>query len=161
YLRVLYSAVGQPHDPATGLPIHRQTAQQIVDQILAYPVETKIILLAPLLQNEKGEFRDVIEKVKREGFVRIRGDGKVLELGMPEPIRMNKSERHRIEAVVDRLVVREGVRTRLADSIETALKWGSNKVLVLRETRSGETRGRSASEKRGAAEAGEWETIRY
>ena len=90
YLRVLFSAVGQPHDPVTGQPIFRQTAQQIVDQILAYPAETKIILLAPLVQNERGEFRDVIEKVKREGFVRIRIDGEIVELGRPEPIRLKE-----------------------------------------------------------------------
>ena len=81
YLRVLFSAVGQPHDPVTGQPIFRQTAQQIVDQILAYPEETKIILLAPLVRNAVGEFRDVIEKTKREGFVRIRVDGEIIELG--------------------------------------------------------------------------------
>ena len=133
YLRVLFSAVGQPHDPLTGQPIFRQTAQQIVDQILAYPAETKIILLAPLVRNESGEFRDVIEKAKREGFVRIRVDGEIIELGRPEPIRLKKGERHTIEAVVDRLVVRDGIRTRLADSVETALKWGSNRIVVLRE----------------------------
>src|SRR5215208_1216038 len=133
YLRVLYSAVGQPHDPATGEAIHRQTTQQIVDQILAYEPESKIILLAPLVQNETGEFRDVIEKVKREGFVRIRVDGEILELGQPEPIRLKKTRRHTIEAVVDRLVVREGIRTRLADSVETALKWGGNRIVVLRQ----------------------------
>jgi len=132
YLRVLFSAVGQPHDPTTGQPIHRQTPQQIVDQIVAYPTETKIILLAPLLENQKGEFRDVIEKVRREGFVRIRIDGEIVELGKPEPIRLKKIERHTIEAVVDRLIVREGVRTRLADSVETALKWGGNRIVVLR-----------------------------
>ncbi len=124
YLRVLFSAVGQPHDPVTGQAIHRQTPQQIVDQILAFPAETKIILLAPLVQNQKGEFRDVIEKAKREGFVRVRIDGEIVELGRPEPIRMKKTEEHTIEAVVDRLVIREGVRTRLADSVETALRWG-------------------------------------
>ena len=144
YLRVLFSAVGQPHDPVTGQAIHRQTPQQIVDQILAYPAETKIILLAPLVQNEKGEFRDVIEKVRREGFVRIRIDGEIAELGKPEPIRLKKTERHTIEAVVDRLVVREGVRTRLADSVETALKWGGNRIVVLRS---------QAEEK--------WKTVRY
>ena len=132
YLRVLFSAVGQPHDPTTGQPIFRQTAQQIVDQILTYPAETKIILLAPLVRNEVGEFRDVIEKTKREGFVRIRVDGEIVELGRPEPIRLKKGQRHTIEAVVDRLVVREGIRTRLADSVETALKWGDNRLLVLR-----------------------------
>ena len=113
YLRVLFSAVGQPHDPLTGRPIFRQTAQQIVDQILAYPAETKIILLAPLVRNESGEFRDVIEKTKREGFVRIRVDGEIIELGRPEPIRLKKGERHTIEAVVDRLIIRDGMRTRL------------------------------------------------
>src|SRR6476469_1719700 len=132
YLRVLYSAVGQPHDPVTGQAIHRQTPQQIVDQILAFAPETKIILLAPLIQNQKGEFRDVIEKAKREGFVRIRIDGEIVELGKPEPIRMKKAEKHTIEAVVDRLVIREGVRTRLADSVETALRWGGNRIVVLR-----------------------------
>ena len=132
YLRVLFSAVGQPHDPLTGQPIFRQSAQQIVDQILGYPEETKIILLAPLVRNESGEFRDVIEKTKREGFVRIRVDGEIVELGRPEPIRLKKGERHTIEAVVDRLVIREGIRTRLADSVETALKWGTNRLVVLR-----------------------------
>ncbi|MEP6685718.1 MAG: excinuclease ABC subunit UvrA, partial [Verrucomicrobiota bacterium] len=133
YLRVLFSAIGQPHDPTTGQPIFRQTPQQIVDQILAYEPETKIILLAPLVQNQTGEFRDVIEKAKREGFVRVRIDGEITELAGPEPIRLKKTNRHTIEAVVDRLVIREGIRTRLADSVETALKWGRNRLVVLRE----------------------------
>jgi excinuclease ABC subunit A len=147
YLRVLFSAVGQPHDPVTGQAIHRQTPQQIVDQILSFPAETKIILLAPLVHNQKGEFRDVVEKVKREGFVRIRIDGEIVELGRPEPIRLKKTERHTIEAVVDRLVVRDGVRTRLADSVETALKWGGNRIVVLRQS--------------DIAPSGEWEELRY
>jgi excinuclease ABC subunit A len=152
YLRVLFSAVGQPHDPTTGQPIHRQTPQQIVDQILAYPNETRIILLAPLLQDQKGEFRDVIEKVRREGFVRIRIDGEIVELGKPEPIRLKKTDRHTIEAVVDRLIIREGVRTRLADSVETALKWGDNRIVVLR----------SEERETPKAQQGEkWETALY
>ncbi len=133
YLRVLFSAVGQPHDPVTGRPIFRQSPQQIVDQILAYPEETRIILLAPLVRNEVGEFRDVIEKTRREGFVRIRVDGEIIELARPEPIRLKKGERHTIEAVVDRLVIRDGLRPRLADSVETALKWGANKIVVLHD----------------------------
>ncbi len=133
YLRVLFSAIGQPHDPATGLPVFRQTPQQIVDKILAYPPETKIILLAPLVRDQAGEFRDVIEKAKREGFVRVRVDGEIIELSRPEPIRLKKNERHTIEAVVDRLVVRDGIRVRLTDSIETALKWGGSQVVVLRQ----------------------------
>src|SRR5439155_7718435 len=168
YLRVLFSAVGQPHDPATGQPVFRQTPQQIVDQILAYEPETKIILLAPLVQNQIGEFRDVIEKAKREGFVRVRIDGEIVELGGAEPIRLKKSERHTIEAVVDRLVVREGIRLRLTDSVETALKWGSSRMVVLRQPS-----GDGVTEKRSNAEAntpalqhsntpkGTWEEARY
>ena len=134
YLRVLFSAIGQPHDPLTGRPLHRQTPQQIVDQILSCEPESKIIVLAPLIQNQAGEFRDVIEKIKREGFVRVRIDGEITELGRPEPIRLKKNERHTIEAVVDRLVVRDGIRVRLTDSIETALKWGGNRMVVLTQT---------------------------
>jgi excinuclease ABC subunit A len=157
YLRVLFSAVGQPHDPVTGQAIHRQTPQQIVDQILAFPAETKIILLAPLIQNQKGEFRDVIEKAKREGFVRIRIDGEIVELGRPEPIRLKKTEKHAIEAVVDRLVVREGVRSRLADSVETALRWGGNRIVVLKS----EHKTANAERPTPNSESEEWETVRY
>src|SRR5216110_3089526 len=131
YLRVLFSAVGQPHDPTTGKPVHRQTPQQIVDQILAYEPNSKIIVLAPLVQNQSGEFRDVFERLKREGFVRVRIDGEIVELDRPEPVRLKKNERHTIEAVVDRLIVREGIRIRLTDSVETALKWGGNKIAIL------------------------------
>src|SRR5204863_4662289 len=134
YLRVLFSAVGQPHDPLTGRPLSRQTPQQIVDQILGYEPETKVIVLAPLIHDQPGEFRDVIEKTKREGFVRVRIDGQIAELDRPEPIRLKKNEPHKIEAVVDRLVVRDGIRSRLTDSIETALKWGRNRMVVLKQT---------------------------
>ncbi len=137
YLRVLFSAIGQPHDPATGKPVYRQTPQQIVDQILAYEPNSKIIVLAPLVQNQVGEFRDVIERLKREGFVRARIDREIVELDRPEPVRLKKGERHTIEAVVDRLVVRDGIRVRLTDSVETALKWGGNKIMVLRERAEG------------------------
>src|SRR4026208_2557846 len=133
YLRVLFSAVGQPSAPLAGQPLSRQTPQQIVDQILAYESESKIILLAPLIENQPGEFRDIIEKVRREGFVRARIDGQLVELDRSDRIRLNKDKRHTIEAVVDRLVVRDGIRIRLTDSIETALKWGGNRVGVLRQ----------------------------
>jgi excinuclease ABC subunit A len=133
YLRVLFSAVGQPHDPLTGHPLGRQTPQQIVDQILSYEPGTRIVVLAPLIENQGGEFRDVIEKMKREGFIRARIDGQIAEFDRPEPIRLKKNERHTIEAVVDRLVVRDGLRVRLTDSIEIALKWGRNRVIVLKQ----------------------------
>jgi excinuclease ABC subunit A len=167
YLRVLFSAIGQPHDPLTGKPIFRQTPQQIVDQILAYDVGTKIILLAPLVQNQVGEFRDVIEKAKREGFVRVRIDGEIVELSQPEPIRLKKNQRHTIEAVVDRLVLREGIRVRLADSIETALRWGGNRIVVLRETLNAQPASAVDGLRRGErstpnAQSGEnWDELRY
>ncbi|MGB8805988.1 MAG: excinuclease ABC subunit UvrA [Chthoniobacterales bacterium] len=159
YLRVLFSAVGQPHDPVTGKPLVRQTPQQIVDQILDYPPETKIVVLAPIVVNERGEFRDVIEKLRREGFVRARVDGEIIEFGRPEPIRLKKTESHTIEAVVDRLIIRDGVRVRLADSIDTALKWGGNRVVVLRQQRDGVTEQRSNYRSNTAAAA--WEADRY
>jgi excinuclease ABC subunit A len=133
YLRVLFAVVGQPHDPATGEKIFKQTPQQIVDQILAYPEETRILIIAPIIRHEPGEFRDVLEKIKREGFVRVRIDGEVLELARPEPIRLTKTKHHTIEIVVDRLVIREGIRTRLADSVDTGLMWGKSRIVVSRQ----------------------------
>ena len=133
YLRVLFAVVGQPHDPVTGDKIFKQTPQQIVDQILAYPEETRVLVIAPMIRKEAGEFRDVLEKIKREGFVRVRIDGTIVELARPEPIRLAKSQRHTIEIVVDRLVIRDGVRTRLADSVDTGLTWGKNRIIVSRQ----------------------------
>jgi excinuclease ABC subunit A len=161
YLRVLFSAVGQPHDPVTGKALVRQTPQQIVDQILAYPPETKIVVLAPIVENERGEFRDVIEKLRREGFVRARIDGEILELGRPEPIRLKKTESHTIEAVVDRLIVRDGVRVRLADSIDTALGWGGNRVVVLRGVEGAAPSVAGAVDATARVPPKKWEVRRY
>ena len=155
YLRVLFSAVGQPHDPLTGQTLSRQTPQQIVDQILAYEAGSKIIVVAPLIENQPGEFRDVIEKLKREGFVRARIDGQLMELDRAEPIRLNKNRRHTIEAVIDRLVIREGIRVRLTDSIETALKLGGNRVVVLREISA------DAQHPQSNIRSEQWEELRY
>jgi excinuclease ABC subunit A len=157
YLRLLFSAVGQPHDPLTGQPLKRQTVQQIVDQILAYEPGSKIVVLAPLIEDEPGEFRDVIEKIKREGFVRVRIDGDIIELDRSERIRLKKNERHTIEAVIDRLVVHGGIRVRLTDSIETALKWGGNKLSILRSTQKTS----SAQPPTSKIEWEEWEKLSY
>ncbi len=138
YLRLLYASVGQPHDPATGAPVFKLSAQEIVDQILALPAESRIVVLAPVIQKEVGEFRDVLEKLKREGFVRARVDGQILDLGSPQPVKLSKAAAHVIEAVVDRLVIREGVRARLADSVDTALKWGGTELKILRRVGSGD-----------------------
>jgi excinuclease ABC subunit A len=160
--------VGQPHDPLTGRPLSRQTPQQIVDQILGYQAGSKIIVVAPLIENQPGEFRDVIEKLKREGFVRARIDGQLMELDRPEPIRLNKNRRHTIEAVIDRLVIREGIRVRLTDSIETALKLGGNRVVVLRERQGDGVKEKSSNEQRNTPilhhsipPAAAWEELRY
>ncbi len=128
YLRILYSALGVPHDPETGEVVRRQTAQEITDAIMAFPPESKVVLLAPVVRGETGEFRDIIEKLRREGFVRARIDGEITDLGGDAKIRMDKKRRHRIEAVVDRLVLKPGLRQRLADSVETALRWGEGQI---------------------------------
>ncbi len=164
YLRVLFSAVGQPHDPLTGRPLSRQTPQQIVDQVLAYEPGSKIIVLAPLVENQPGEFRDVIEKIRREGFVRARIDDQITELDRPKPIRLNKNNRHTIEAVVDRLVMRDGIRVRLTDSIETALKWGGNKLSILRstqKTRNAQLRSIASRHPTSNVDSEEWQELRY
>jgi excinuclease ABC subunit A len=132
YLRLLFAAVGRPHDPKTGEPVVRQTPQQIADAILAWPEGTKMMILAPLVQSQTGEFRDVIEKARREGFVRLRIDGEIAELSSPVLPKLAKTAKHTIEAVVDRLTVREEIRPRLSDSIETALRWGEGKITVTR-----------------------------
>ena len=137
YLRLLYASVGQPHDPATGTPLKRQTTQGIVDEVMRFEPNSRLMLLAPLIKEQTGEFRDVLEKARREGFVRVRVDGKIVELDGPEPTRLAKTKAHVIEAVVDRLVLRDGVRGRLADSVETALRWGKSQLVVLHQTADG------------------------
>jgi excinuclease ABC subunit A len=142
YLRLLYSSVGVPHDPNTGERIFKLSAQQIVDRVLELPVDSRIVLLAPIVHGEIGEFRDVFEKLKREGFVRARVDGEMVELSGQQPlVKLPRGQEHVIEAVVDRLVIKDGLRQRLADSVDTALRWGGNKLTVLlRADHAGEER---------------------
>lgn len=134
YLRLLFASVGQPHDPVSGLPIQRLTAQQIVDRILALPAESRLVLLAPLVASEEGAFRDVLEKLKRDGFLRVRVDGEILEIGGQTPVtKLSSGRPHSIEVVVDRIILKDGVRPRLAESVDLALKLGRNRLLVLRQ----------------------------
>ena len=134
YLRLLYAHVGQAHCPDTGEPIVAQTTSDIVDKILALPERTKVMLLAPVVRGQKGEFRDVIERLQREGFVRARVDGELVELTDPNlRVRLDAKQAHTIEAVVDRLVMEEKVRVRLQDSVETAIRWGQGIVVTLHE----------------------------
>ncbi|MGH7950632.1 MAG: excinuclease ABC subunit UvrA [Limisphaerales bacterium] len=134
YLRLLYAHIGQAHCPETGVPISTQSTSDIVDKILALPPKTKVMLLAPVVRRQKGEFRDVLERLAREGFVRARVDGEFIELGdTNRPIKLDKKKFHNIEAVVDRLVIDDKIRVRLGDSVETALRWGDGILLALHQ----------------------------
>jgi excinuclease ABC subunit A len=119
YLRLLYARVGIPYSPATGLPIESQTVSQMVDRIMALPEGTRLYLLAPMVRGRKGEYRKEIQDLQKRGFQRVKVDGKLYEIG--EVPALNKKLKHDIEVVVDRIVVRDGIQTRLADSLETAL----------------------------------------
>jgi excinuclease ABC subunit A len=120
YLRLLWARTGTPHCPTCGRPVRRQSATQIVDQILVWPEGTRIEVLAPLVRGRKGEFRDMFADARKKGFVRIRVDGELFDL--EKPPKLNRHQNHDISLVVDRLVVRESDRSRLADSVETALR---------------------------------------
>ena len=133
YLRLLYAHIGQPHCPESGVPITRQTTSEVVDKILAMPPKTRVMLLSPIVRGQKGEFRDVLERMAREGFVRARVDGKFYELASPVHIKLEAKQAHHIEVIVDRLVIDDKIRIRLGDSVETALKWGEGTLLVLHQ----------------------------
>ncbi len=130
YLRLLWARTGTPHCPNDGSPIERQTASQIAEHVLGWPDGTKIEVLAPLVRGRKGEFRDVFEDAKKQGFVRVRVDGTVYDLGAVP--KLNRRQNHDIAVVVDRLTVRAADRGRLSDSIETALKAAEGLVEVVR-----------------------------
>jgi excinuclease ABC subunit A len=130
YLRLLWARVGVPHCPNDGSPVSRQSAAQIVDTVLGWPEETRIEVLAPLVRGRKGEFRDLLDDVRKRGFVRVRIDGQTYDLGSVPAL--NRRQNHDIAIVVDRLVVRAADRSRLNDSIETALKTADGLVEVVR-----------------------------
>ena len=133
FLRLLFAHIGQPHCPDSGLPISQKTTSDIVDEILALPSGSRVMLLAPVIVNQKGEFRDVLNRLGREGFVRARIDGELLELTGNTRIRLDPEQEHQIEVVVDRLVIDEKIRVRLSDSTETSLKWGHGVLIVLHQ----------------------------
>jgi excinuclease ABC subunit A len=134
HLRLLYAHIGQAHCPDTGVPIVSQSTSDIVDKILALPPKTRVMLLAPVVRRQKGEFRDVIERLAREGFVRARVDGEFAELEADKHLKLDKKKFHNIEAVVDRLVIDEKIRVRLSDSVETALRWGDGVMFALHQS---------------------------
>ena len=130
YLRLLYGSVGLAHCPSCGKPVQKQSAEQIVDLLLASPAGTKLVLLAPMVRGRKGRHEEVFDAIRRQGFVRVRVDGVMAALDDAPALDKNKA--HTIEAVVDRLVVGDSIRARLTDSVELALKQGEGVLRVLR-----------------------------
>ena len=130
YLRVLFARVGVQRCPKCGREISGQSSQQMVDRILTFPDKTKLLILAPIIKGRKGEHVEVMKDIRKNGLIRIRLDGKIVEIGDRIPD-LNKKVKHTIEAVVDRLVIRDGIRSRLSDSVETALRLGSGVLIVV------------------------------
>ena len=156
HLRLLYAHIGQAHCPETGVPISTQSTTDIVDKILALPPRSRVMILAPVVRRQKGEFRDVFERLAREGFVRARVDGQIVELGENVArVKLDKKKFHNLEAIVDRLVIEDKIRVRLGDSVETALRWGEGVIFTLHQTPDESKSGKSASPAVAAA-AGEW-----
>ena len=128
YLRLMYARIGTPHCPKCGKPIRQQTVDQIVDQILALPERTKLMILAPVVRGRKGEFVKMLEDMGKQGYVRARIDGELCELS--EPPKLDKNKKHTVEIVIDRLVVRPDIQQRLTDSLETAMKLAEGLVIA-------------------------------
>jgi len=132
YFRLMFANIGKPHCPKCGKPITKQSAEQIVDQIMAKPEGTKVMLLAPKIQGRKGEHEEVFESLRKQGFIRVRVNGEFHEL--EKPPKLDKKKKHTVELVVDRLVIADKIRMRLNDSVETSLRQGDGVMLVLIET---------------------------
>ncbi|HSC33516.1 MAG TPA: excinuclease ABC subunit UvrA [Gemmatimonadaceae bacterium] len=152
YLRLLYARAGTPHCPNCGRAVERQSATQIADTILTWPANTRIEVLAPLVRGRKGEFRDLLESARKQGFVRAMIDGKPVELASPP--KLAKTQNHSISVIVDRLMVREEDRGRLTDSLETALKLADGLVEVARHGGEGSAASQIFSERYGCPECG-------
>jgi len=128
YLRLLFARVGHPHCYNCGREIRSQTPQEMVDQLLALPEGSRLIIIAPLVKGRKGEYRKLLDQLRGEGFVRVKIDGEIRDLG--EEIILDKEKRHDIDLVVDRILMREGVKNRITESIELALRYGDGVVRV-------------------------------
>ena len=128
YLRLLWARIGIPHCPVCGREITQQTVDQIVDKLMEFPERTKIQVLAPIARGKKGEFVKEINDIRKQGFVRCRIDGEVVDL--QDEIKLSKTKKHNIEVVVDRLVIKDGIQSRLTDSVETATKIGNGLLIV-------------------------------
>ena len=128
YFRLLFARVGRPYCPVHGVEISSQTVEQMVERILEYPERTRMQILAPVVSGRKGQHVRVLEDIKKQGFVRLRVDGEMYEV--TDEIKLDKNKKHNIDVVVDRIIMKEGVATRLADSLETALELGNGRVII-------------------------------
>ncbi|WP_041450096.1 excinuclease ABC subunit UvrA [Amphibacillus xylanus] len=128
YLRLLFARVGRPTCPKHGIEITSQTIEQMVDRILEYPERTRLQVLAPVVSGRRGEHVKLIDELKKEGYIRLRVDGELVEI--EEEIKLEKNKKHDIDVVIDRIVIKEGVATRLSDSLEAALKLGNGQAIV-------------------------------
>ncbi|NUQ34008.1 MAG: excinuclease ABC subunit UvrA [Planctomycetaceae bacterium] len=146
HLRLLFARVGRAHCPECGKPVRAQSAQSMVETMLSWPTDTKLMVLAPVIRGKKGEHRELIARYMRDGFVRARVDDVLYEL--PQVPELDKQKKHTIEIVVDRVVLREGIQSRLTDSVETALR-ESGGVLTVLHDKSPESGVRSAESKKG------------
>lgn len=140
YLRLLYARIGIPHCPVCGRPVTKQTIDQILHQVLVLPAGTKITILAPLIRDQKGEHKNLVNDVRKAGFVRLRFDGQIYTLEEVEDLKVDKQKKHQVEIVVDRLTIgvddqekTEDKKTRIYDSVETALDLGEGLVIIQRE----------------------------
>ena len=128
YMRLLWARVGTPYSPATGLPIESQTVSQMVDKLLEYPEGTKFILLAPIVRGKKGEYKKEFETLQKQGYQRVKIDGEIYDLeDIPE---LNKNQKHNIEVVIDRIIIKDGISERLSQSFETILKLSDGLAFV-------------------------------
>jgi len=131
YLRLLFARCGTPHCPSCGRLVRQQTSDEIVDNVLMLPIGTRLMIMAPLIRGQKGEHKEVIRRIQREGFVRVRIDGKIYDVKATPP--MKRTQLHSLDAVVDRLVIKPHLRNRLADSVETALRLAEGLLVVAHE----------------------------
>ncbi|MCS6771000.1 MAG: excinuclease ABC subunit UvrA [Kiritimatiellae bacterium] len=152
YLRLLFANVGKPHCPRCGRPITQQTAEQIVDQLMQLPAQTRLILLAPRVQGRKGEHLELLDELRKSGFVRARIDGTIVDLDQAP--KLDKKKAHTIEVVIDRLVIADNIRSRLTDSVETALRQGQGTLLALVQREGGDWQETVYSEKNACVPCG-------
>jgi excinuclease ABC subunit A len=152
YIRLLWARCGTPHCPSCSEPVRRQTPEQVADAVLSWPEKTRIEVLAPLVRGRKGEFRDLFERARKDGFVRVRVDGETYDLN--EPPKLNRRVNHDIAIIVDRLSVRAGDRARLTDSIEIALRSADGVVQIDRYADGGESESQLFSERYACPDCG-------